>query len=165
VRISILVFVVVLFLAGDCLGHTCRSNARATEKEFQMFLDSRQAIFFGEVISIEPRINNWTQRIGVRVIRTWKGTGTAEVSMLYVGVSYPFETEIGGIGTQKIFYATMVDNGSLQVRFCDFDSQTVDERMQTALGEGLAVERPTPTPQPEEVSFWTWLWQKIGVCI
>jgi hypothetical protein len=68
---------------------------------------------------------------------------------------HPLKNEIGGVGTQKMFYVNRYDDGSLSVVFCGFQGHELDDRMKTTLGGGVEVSQ-----RPEE-SFWSWLWRSI----
>lgn len=162
VRIIICLFILI-FTIASCFGTTCVNFKGLSEKEFRKLLDQNTAIFFGEVIAVQPPVDR-TQNITVRVIRAWKGINDNQVDLLYVGASEPFIKEIGEIGTQTMFYAETTEEGSLRTSYCSFHSlqqNEVDEQMKAYLGEGQPIEQTITSSKQDAPSFFSWLWNRI----
>ena len=162
----------VIFSFNSAFAHTCVTYSRLSDKEHTEKLQEIDAIFYGEVISIgEPNYNQnefkyGTHILRIKVLRVWKGIDTDEVSVAYLRAYQPFDKEIGGIGTKKLFYAQKSkDDSNFHVRYCSF-TLFDDERMKRELGEEKVIEEPAPLLLPEQSdtteSFWSGIWQRIN---
>lgn len=155
-----LLLAIVAVPVTAAVAHTCANMAELPERQFRDFLEKQNSIFLGKVIGLEVAQAN-TQTVRIQVLRSWKGAEDSELSLSYTGAYGSFETEMGGIGTERVFYASSSNDGRLTISFCGMQGYRTVDRMKTVLGEATAKQSPRLPPQETGQSFWTMLWHAI----
>ncbi len=130
------IFAATIFLLCCCgfsFAHSCVSYSLLDDKKYSDELQKPDAIFLGRVISIsEPDYSpgemvRGTQMLRIRIIHTWKGTDSAETFVSYHRAYSPFDEEIGGLGTERVFYCWRVAGDQyLHTWYCSFRSYNDD---------------------------------------
>lgn len=161
-------FLLILFPTLS-FAHTCMSGLGMSEKQFRTFLIEGRTIFRGEVVFAEPPVNKHEQIITVRVNHRWQGEAEGAVRVLYTGAYDSFEKEIGGVGSEKVFFTTWDDKQQIFLtNFCSMEMQDVRviERMESILGKGdkvalIQIDADEPPPDPRSPT--TYLIVGLGV--
>jgi hypothetical protein len=148
---AITMLLLLVALPSASRAHSCASLSRLTDKEYKTQMIDNATIFRGKVVSFEsPEIGG--QVIHVTISHRWQGAVEGTIPVLYYGAGQSFETEIGGICTEKVFFAQWNDKHQmLLVFYCGMASQSLVDipRMERILGEGIPVGIPAKDAEPQ----------------
>lgn len=152
---KILLLSLVIFGSfGFVFAHSCANVKPLDDKDFRNFLQSVDAIFYGQISEIKDA-GNQSYEIKFKIIRVWKGIEQNEISILYTNPCS--EKPSFNLENKLFIYAyKSAESGLLTVDCCDLNSFD-NERMKREYGEGKLFEEP----QIIETGFWSNLWNKI----
>ena len=168
---AIISLFVLLLSVTSGLACTCVRWEGMPEKDRDKYLEELDAIFEGEVVSLGEKRSTLVglgggrkyeevvQNVQLKVLRTWKGLDTTEITVeTDAGSSCQF---IPTVGSAYVVYASR-RNGSLFMNYCSV-GQFDDKTLRLKYGQGKLIEHPKPAPAIDEKpeSFLYAVWKRI----